>query len=133
MNGKKTLACLLSATLLLATVSLTMTGCGTPPERKAFSAAVGTRMGVEASLEVFKEQVRQGKVSPDQLSLARRALNTYKAADDAYLAALEVSITTKDTSAADRAQAIWKATYGDLWKILVVYVPSMDPNPPGAN
>lgn len=137
MNGKKSQTLrrcgLLVLTMSFLALPLLTPGCGTPPERKALSAAVGTRIGVETALAIFKEQIRQGKVSPDKVSIARKALNTFKAADDAYLAALESAITTKDTKAAATAELIWKATYADLWKILVIYAPSLDPNPPSAN
>lgn len=122
--------------LTIATLSLaapTFSGCGTPPERKAFSLAVGTRVGIETAVAEFKVLVKNGKVKKEDLVKARQALKSWQAADDAYLVALDaVGTGTESPLAADQLRLISDAAYNAAYRILVIYVPNLDPNPPSS-
>lgn len=122
---------LLAASLLLTLPAVP--GCSTPPERKAFSLAVGTRIGVDVAVAEFKVLVRNGKVKQEDLVKARQALKSWQAADDAYLVALDaVTNGSESPLAGETARVMSDAAYNALYRILVIYVPNLDPNPPAA-
>lgn len=124
---KPRLTRLLASLLLLVALAVPVTintGCA-GPERTVLNTVIASRMTVGEALEIFKAQVRAGKVDKATFDKAKLALETYKKASTSALKALKTYEATGDQDAWLKASTISAQASSDLINILAPFVPGL--------
>lgn len=99
----KTLNKIVLVTMLSITPILIGSGCGSTPVTTANKANAIVITSVNAGMTLWKDYVNSGKATQAQINAVKSFYTTYYNAELAVKAALELSISTTNSNAADMA------------------------------